>query len=1077
MNPSGSPIHGPPRRAIAWVLGVTKIGTRNVGYWINAVGRGEEDYYSRPGESPGIWAGALADQLGLSGEVDHDDYMAVFAGMSGHGGAVLVERPRPRRWIDADGRKRKADPVLGYDLRFSAPKSVSLLWAIGDDDVRGVSVAAHELAVREALRYLEWTSCWVQRGKGGAEIERGRGFVGMAFLHGTSRAGDPALHTHMLISNMTRAEKDGKWLSLASPKGRMPLWLHAKAAGHIYQAVLRAEITRRLGLEWGEVENGHSDLVDIAQEVLDHFSRRRAEIVEYMAERGVRSAAAAEIAAYRTRSEKDLGVGIDTRRLEWISRAQEFDLTPRSIAELVAGSVAREPRAIDAGDLRSALGELEARHSHFGRREVLCEIANRMVEGADYDSLSRAVGGLLRSDRVVALDPEKGGSYFTTARLFEMEKRIFTSATEGVDAGAAVIDEQTLAGVLDRHGYLGAEQSEMVRRLTTGGERIAVVAARPGTGKTTALRAAAEGWAACGFRGIGVSTARSATNEITDVGLPATSITKFRILIAEREERGLPLLPPGVVIVVDEASTAGTEDLAQLQALVDRHDGKLVLMGDPRQIGSVAAGGVYANLAVRLDAIELSEIRRQRDPIDRRVVELAHEGKGSDALEVMQATGRLRMAPTHPEALGALALDWHERISDGRDAVMIARRNEDVRRLNDLARALREECGELGERIETVAGEFAVGERVMTRVNTREVSNRERWEVVGVDRRRGSIDLARVGELADGATLSTPYLERRTPTGEAALQHADAITTYASQGKTFGDKAFVLLDQGINREDFLVAVSRSRGDTVAYGVTSEVLLDDELGPGRREISDHLHDLRIGSERVAGEYAADEVKLRMDIEELGQVGLAALWASLTEEIREAEVPSPATERLAGLDRRIEAARSRLDGIATKESEAGGPAVRKTFADRRRQGQKQLRRLEDDRDGLARAVEGAPDPEVIDDRRYELRIVEERMLLLRRMKVAAERIEPTQPILEALGVRPEDPDKARAWADGVDLIHGFRLRWGVADSDPDLLGARSDDPRRQHDRATQARRLSEIQESIDREPRSHELEFDR
>jgi hypothetical protein len=435
------------------------------------------------------------------------------------------------------------------------------------------------------------------------------------------------------------------------------------------------------------------------------------------------------------------------------------------------------------------------------------------------------------------------------------------------------------------------------------------------------------------------------------------------------------------------------------------------------------------------------------------------------------------MAPTHPEARVALALDWHERVSRGHDAVMIARRNEDVRRLNDLARALREESGELGERIETAAGEFAVGERVMTRVNAREVSNRERWRVVGVDRRRGSIDLVKVGDPTSGATLSRPYLERTTEAGEPALQHADTITTYAAQGKTFDDEAFVLLDPGVNREDFLVAESRSRGRTVAYAVPSESLLDDELGPARREISDHLHDLRIGSERVASEYAADEVELRVQIEELGRVDLASFRESLMEEIRDAEIPSVAAERLEDLDRRIDTARSRLHAVAVKQGAARSPQVREAFAARSRQGERQLERLEADRAGLARRVEDSSDRSLLDRKRYELQLVEERMFLLRRVAVAAERIEPTPPILETLGLCPDDPDKAQAWAEGVDLIHAFRVRWGVAESEVEALGPRTDDLDRRREREVAARRLSEIRATLDLGTRARSLELDR
>jgi TrwC relaxase len=182
----------------------------------------------------------------------------------------------------------------------------------------------------------------VQRGRGGKVIEPGSGFVAMAFRHRMSRAGDPALHTHVLVSNLTKAASDGPWLSLAAPRGRSALYQHAKAAGYVFQAQLRAELVRELGVEWGPTRNGYADVKGIERPVIEHFSRRRAEIQEALAVRGVGGARAAEVAAYRTRDAKDYGVDPDRRRAEWAARAQEFELDRDSIRELLGPG--RSPR-------------------------------------------------------------------------------------------------------------------------------------------------------------------------------------------------------------------------------------------------------------------------------------------------------------------------------------------------------------------------------------------------------------------------------------------------------------------------------------------------------------------------------------------------------------------------------------------------------------------------------------------------------------------------------------------------------------------------------------------------------------
>lgn len=127
------------------MVGVTKIGRANANYWIEAVAEGGDDYYQgKPGEAPGEWMGELATELGLAGEVDREAYAAVLAGKHPVTSAVLVARPEPRKFVDADGRERRLDPILGYDTGFAAPKSVSLLYVVGSPEVRAQILRAHE---------------------------------------------------------------------------------------------------------------------------------------------------------------------------------------------------------------------------------------------------------------------------------------------------------------------------------------------------------------------------------------------------------------------------------------------------------------------------------------------------------------------------------------------------------------------------------------------------------------------------------------------------------------------------------------------------------------------------------------------------------------------------------------------------------------------------------------------------------------------------------------------------------------------------------------------------------------------
>jgi conjugative relaxase-like TrwC/TraI family protein len=1017
------------------MVGVTKIGRGNAKYWIEAVAEGGEDYYTKPGERPGRWIGGLASDIGLDGEVERETYFHLLAGEHPTDGHVLVRRSPPRTFVDASGKTRRKEPILGHDVRFSAPKSVSLLWAIGSPKIQREVEEAVDHAVRAAYAHLEREACFVQRGKGGTAIERGAGFIGMAFLHRSSRAGDPALHVHVVTANMTRALSDGKWLSLANPRRQSPLLREAKSTGYVFQAELRAQLTRRLAARWGPVVNGYADLEGIPRPVIDRFSRRRGEIVEEMGRRGTTSAAAAEVAAYRTRDAKDYGVDPDRQREDWRAGAAEFDLTEANVAHLVGGARRREPRAIGPRDLDAALASLEATRSHFDRRDLLCAIAGRMGEGAEVDELEQAVEKVLAGEGVVCVHRGEGllgTSYFTTPRLWEMETKVMRSARQGEDAGAPVVSQEILAAVLGRHPYLSDEQAEMVRRITTGGERIVTVAARPGTGKTTALRAAREAWSEAGVRGIGVATARSASGELADAGVPSQSITALLVRCEEASSRGHRPLPHGTVIVMDEASTTSTPHFAALVELVEGCDGKLVCIGDPRQIGAVGAGGLYGRLTTVIEPTVLTAIRRQHDPYDRRIVELAHEGRGSDALDLLRVRDRLVIADTLEETLDAMVLDWHRSFAAGEDAVMIARRVRDVAELNARARELLLAQERLAGPSVTVGGQdFALGDRLVTRVNVRKVSNRERWEVIGVDATESHLMLRRIGGDGRTVVLAPGYLERHADNGDPAVQHAYALTTYGTQSKTF-DTAFSFADAGTAREDFVVAVSRARGTTTVYGVAASELLDEDLGPATREVDDAAHDIRVGAERVAAEFSAIEVGDRKRIEALPEDELARRRRRL---VAERETPGRGADdkRRAALDARIaELERPRATDADSVTRPAGLDATVGRMA------AEQLRRLRVERETIAAVANDRPSPLPGRSDLVELSLIEDRLLDLRRRRVRAERISPSQLTVDALGPRPTEALRAALWNEGVAVIVTHRLLYGLVNDQHHLLG---------------------------------------
>ena len=193
-------------------------------------------------------------------------------------------------------------PVPGFDLTFSAPKSVSLLWGLGGPVAALEVRAAHREAVGAALAYMQREACWTRRGAGGAEFVKGNGYLAAAYRHRSSRNGDPQLHTHVLVANATQGP-DGRWTRLYHPA----IYDHATTASYIYEAHLRHELTRRLGVEWQQVRKGIAEIEGFADEHLRAFSTRRAEILEAAGPDA--SARSMQVATLATRKPKERDVG------------------------------------------------------------------------------------------------------------------------------------------------------------------------------------------------------------------------------------------------------------------------------------------------------------------------------------------------------------------------------------------------------------------------------------------------------------------------------------------------------------------------------------------------------------------------------------------------------------------------------------------------------------------------------------------------------------------------------------------------------------------------------------------------
>ena len=376
------------------MFSIGKIALGQHRYYEQQVAQGWDDYYAGRGEAPGEWVGRGADALGLGGRISSEQFSALIAGLDPRDPGVRL-------------RSSERDPkVAALDLTFSAPKSVSVLAAVGPDGLAGELILAHEQALRAALSYLEDNAVQVRRGHDGKLVEAGEGLIAAAYRHRMSRALDPQLHTHVVAANITRGP-DGRFTAL---HGAL-LYRAAKTTGYLYQSHLRGLVTERLGLRWGPVLKGAAELADVPQAVLEEFSKRRRQMLREAEGGGIGldSKASAEKAAIATRERKRYGVDTHTWREEVRARAAELGMGGRELGELLRAA----RRALRRGTPESRLDEralgdalvgprgLTERANSFDERDVLQHLASAASSGEPVQEIRRRAASFTEREEVL----------------------------------------------------------------------------------------------------------------------------------------------------------------------------------------------------------------------------------------------------------------------------------------------------------------------------------------------------------------------------------------------------------------------------------------------------------------------------------------------------------------------------------------------------------------------------------------------------------------------------------------------------------------------------------------------------
>lgn len=791
----------------------------------------------------------------------------------------------------AERARRTRRAVAGYDFTFSVPKSVSALWAVADAGTQALIAGAHHDAMAEVLDLMEREVAATRMGRHGIIQVPVRGLLATAFDHHDSRAGDPQLHTHMVVANKVQGP-DGVWRAL---DGR-PLHAATVALSEHYNAVLADRLTGVLGVGWrardrGEDRNPSWEIAGVPDELIAGFSRRTAGIeaevatliADFVSAHGRRPGRRSLIrlrqqATLETRPDKQLR-SLAELTIEWRQRAgavlgQDAPTWARHVLTGLQPPGRRpggRPVVLRADDLTVAdLAEIAAgvvdvvsgRRSTWRRWNLYAEASRqtmglRFASAADRERVVEQIvttaqeASLVLTPTPPAATPtrfrrEHGTSLFRPAHHVVFSSEQMLAAEDRLMAQARASDGPVLemgdwgSDYGRRARMLGADQRTVVELIACSGRRLDVLVGPAGTGKTTTLAALRAAWEHAHGPGSVTGLAPSAGAAAVlaaELGIGCENTAKW----LWEHTHGDWHFQPGQLVIIDEASLAGTLALDRIVSHAAQVGAKVLLVGDWAQQGAVEAGGGFGLIAGEIGAVdlvpELSDVRRMTQEWEKTASLILRRGDPA-SLSAYQRRDRIH-GGDYDDVLERAYRAWAADRAAGRRSILVADTLAVVTDLNARARndlILTGAVAAGGVRL--VDGNHAsVGDEVITRLNDRRlrtgsgswVKNGDRWRVTAVGE-DGSVTLRRSAG-ADGPLDGGRHRARPHPAGAGATvvltadyvaRHLDlgyAITVHRSQGGTVDVAHVLVASSAMTREALYVALTRGRQANHAWVAT------------------------------------------------------------------------------------------------------------------------------------------------------------------------------------------------------------------------------------------------------------------
>lgn len=834
-----------------------------------AAGGGLGEYYSESDTRVPTWI--VAGGKAIVGDLTGLDGAALDGGVADIGAAT--------RWLDdgtapngACGRVFGKDSVHGFDLVFAAPKSVSLLRALTTDVAEKAVAQAHRAAVQAAMEYLQRHAGYTRVHNpctGMKDLQRLPGLVGVAYQHETSRCGDPHLHTHVVVPNR-QPRADGQLVSLDSKS----LHHEAKAAGIVYQAVLRHELHTERGVEWVDVDehSGMAEIAGVTRACITAWSQRSTRLREWARHNlvvvdGEPTAAQLAAAQKATRPVKPESLSWAQLTAQWRADARGLQLDRAAHAEARRARRATAVRSASGARTaldRARLTRMAARtdKAAFTRADMVELVGAQLPVDAPGDPcavIEEIVDVVsVRVSAPRAPHHREGYEKFTVDAVIAEEERVF----EMVDAAA---EDARLWVRDDDLGDLSVDQARAIRNIAVSPFLVQPLQAPAGAGKTHSLKALRAAAHRAGKDVLVLAPTGKAVDEAMRDGAGDRGLTVAKALALIETDR----LDVGrsAVVVVDEASMVGTPELKKLLSCAAVGRAKMVLVGDCYQLAPVRArGGMFEQLCADLPwAQRLSEVWRMRNRDERDASLALRSGHGNrlrTAVGWYRVHGRLHTGD--PIAMAADAMQTYlDARAAGKDAAIICD-TWDIAdainlRLHDIYTRGDGPSVRVARDQEVRVGDLIVSRRNDATVDVRpgppqsgdadQVRNGNRWRVAGLDTARGRIAAERLADHAR-AVFEGDYVREHITLGYAT-------TVHSAQGITVGgaDTAGVccaILSERATRAMAYVAMTRGKDENHAF------IYQPITGEGDHEHANpvaglDIHRLRRGNKHAAAHY--------------------------------------------------------------------------------------------------------------------------------------------------------------------------------------------------------------------------------